>query len=136
MFNPASIHIGSLIAERIKAHGMTKAEFGRRINTSRQNVNTLLRKETLDASLLYQISKILKFNFFSYYDKKLPSNLRSDPNQASGSGQLSLKKSYSLTINSDSQSTIEDVLRKLRQLDWEDERKEDDGEDSSLFVPA
>ncbi len=136
MFNSGKIHIGSLIEERLKAHGMTKAEFGRRINTSRQNVNTLLRKEALNTSLLYQISKILKFNFFSYYHDKLPGYVGPDPNRTSGPDQRSLKKSYSLTINSDSQSTLEEVLKKLRQSNWEDEDGEDDGEDSSLFVPA
>lgn len=134
MFNPRSIHIGSKIAERIKANGMTKAEFGRRINTSRQNVNTLLRKDTLDASLLYQISSVLKFNFFSYYDEKLPDKLGSGHKGATS--QVNLNKSYSLTINSDSPRTIEDILKKLRQWDWEEEGDEDKGEDSSLSIPA
>lgn len=61
------IHIGSLIEARIKALGMTKAEFGRRINTTRQNVNTILRKHSLDAELLQRISLVLKYDFFKYY---------------------------------------------------------------------
>lgn len=112
MFNPKSIHIGNLVNERIKAHGMTKAEFGRRINTSRQNVNTLLRKETLDACLLFQISQILNFNFFSYYTEKLPIGLGTGSSDSSA--QNGLRKTFTLTINSDSETTIEDLLQKLK----------------------
>ena len=61
------IHIGRLIEKRIKEVGMTKAEFGRRINTSRQNVNTLLRKESLDTELLWRISEVLNFDFFQFF---------------------------------------------------------------------
>lgn len=61
------IHIGRLIGERIKEVGMTKAEFGRRINTSRQNVNTLLRKESLDTLVLRKISQVLNYDFFRLY---------------------------------------------------------------------
>ncbi len=63
------IHIGRLIEERIKEVGMTKAEFGRRINTSRQNVNTLLRKESLDTRLLKKIGRVLDYDFFSFFTK-------------------------------------------------------------------
>lgn len=61
------IHIGRLIEERINEVGMSKAEFGRRINTSRQNVNTLLRKASLDTTVLSQIGKVLNHDFFRYY---------------------------------------------------------------------
>ena len=61
------IHIGRLIEERINEVGMSKAEFGRRINTSRQNVNTLLRKSSLDTVMLSNISKVLNYDFFKYY---------------------------------------------------------------------
>ncbi len=61
------IHIGRLIEERIKEVGMTKAEFGRRINTSRQNVNTLLRKESLDTRLLKKIGRVLDYDFFRFF---------------------------------------------------------------------
>jgi len=72
------IHIGRLIAERIKEVGMTKAEFGRRINTSRQNVNTLLRKESLDTLVLRKISQVLSYDFFRLYlDEETPKDYHS-----------------------------------------------------------
>ncbi len=61
------VHIGELIEERIAEVGITKAEFGRRINTSRQNVNTILKKRSLDTSVLRNICRVLNFDFFQYY---------------------------------------------------------------------
>lgn len=56
--------LGQMIAERLKAIGMSKAEFGRRINTSRQNVSLILRKESMDTKLLQKISEVLDHDFF------------------------------------------------------------------------
>ncbi|MEM6273537.1 MAG: helix-turn-helix domain-containing protein, partial [Bacteroidota bacterium] len=57
-------HLGQLIAARLRELGMSQAEFSRRIHTSRQNVNLILKKETLDSGLLFRISRILQMNFF------------------------------------------------------------------------
>lgn len=61
--------LGERIEERIKERGMTKAEFGRRINTSRQNVNTLLRKDSFDTRLLVKIGKVLEYDFFQHLQR-------------------------------------------------------------------
>ena len=61
------IHIGEIVMKEIHNAGMTKAEFGRRINTSRQNVNTLLKKKDLDTEILKKISVVLRRNFFSEF---------------------------------------------------------------------
>lgn len=58
------IHLGNLIAQQLIKVGMTKAEFGRRIGTSRQNVNTLLKKQSINTDLLIIICKVLNHNFF------------------------------------------------------------------------
>lgn len=76
------IHIGRLIEERIKEVGMTKAEFGRRISTSRQNVNTLLRKESLDTKLLRKICRVLDYDFFHYFLK--PGTMVGSPEDPQG----------------------------------------------------
>lgn len=68
------IHIGQMIEQVLDERGMTKAEFGRRINTSRQNINSLLRKRTVDVMYLFQISKVLEYDFFAAYSKVLPRN--------------------------------------------------------------
>lgn len=64
------IHIGKLIAGVIEDVGISKAEFGRRIDLSRQAINSMLNKKTLDTSLLLKISKVLNHDFFSYYAKE------------------------------------------------------------------
>jgi|JI10StandDraft_1071094.scaffolds.fasta_scaffold1574758_1 transcriptional regulator with XRE-family HTH domain len=64
------VHVGNLIERRLEEMGMTKAEFGRRINTSRQNVNSLLRKKSLDTSILQRICDALKYDFFKHFSLK------------------------------------------------------------------
>ena len=59
------IHLGNLIAQQLIKVGMTKAEFGRRIGTSRQNVNTILKKQSINTELLIQICIVLDYNFFA-----------------------------------------------------------------------
>jgi transcriptional regulator with XRE-family HTH domain len=61
------VHVGKLIEWRLDEMGMTKAEFGRRINTSRQNVNSLLRKPSLDTAYLQKISEALHYDFFKHF---------------------------------------------------------------------
>ena len=63
------VHIGEIVQEQVTKVGMTKAEFGRRINTSRQNVNTLLKKRDLDTEILRKISQVLGRNFFTEFTK-------------------------------------------------------------------
>ena len=60
------MRLGEIIEMRVKQIGMTKAEFGRRINTSRQNVNTLLRKEHFDTRVLTKICKVLNYDFYEH----------------------------------------------------------------------
>ena len=59
-----SPHVGNMIEKKLEELGMTKAEFGRRIGTSRQNVNPLLRKTSIDTAFLFRIGKALNHDFF------------------------------------------------------------------------
>jgi len=58
-------HIGKLILSRLADLGMNKSEFARRINKSRQNVQDIFKRESVDTDLLLQISKVLNYNFFT-----------------------------------------------------------------------
>lgn len=58
-------HLGERIAQVLQNRGMSKAEFARRIYTSRQNVNALLRREDISVWQLVHIGKVLDFNFFT-----------------------------------------------------------------------
>ena len=65
------LHIGKLIGERLTQIGMTKSEFARRINKARQNVNDILKRQSIDTELLFSISKALNYDFFQHYVKSL-----------------------------------------------------------------
>jgi len=58
------IHVGKLVLDKLKERGMKKSEFARRINKSRQNVQDIFKRESLDTHLLFDISVVLEFNFF------------------------------------------------------------------------
>ena len=65
------IHVGKLVLVKLKERGMKKAEFARRINKSRQNVQDILTRPALDTDLLSQISKVLDYNFFQILAEKI-----------------------------------------------------------------
>ena len=63
-------HIGSLIKDEVKHSGMTYSEFAKRIGTQRQNIERkVFTKQGLDTELLIQISEILDFDFFKYFQE-------------------------------------------------------------------
>lgn len=62
-----SIHIGSLINTKLEESGLSKSEFARRINTSPQNVQGILKRASIDTESLLIISKVLDHDFFQYY---------------------------------------------------------------------
>jgi transcriptional regulator with XRE-family HTH domain len=68
---PEALHIGRLIAQRMDELGMTRAEFGRRVGTSRQNVNSLLRKPLPSTEHIWQTSVILHCDFFAAFSGTL-----------------------------------------------------------------
>ena len=61
------IHVGEEILKKLKESGISKSEFARRINKSRQNVENILKREALDSQLLYCICNVLKHDFFQLY---------------------------------------------------------------------
>lgn len=68
---PGHPHIGEMIAARLAELGMTKAEFGRRIKTSRQNVSLILAREVLDSGTIWKSSRVLGVNFFDLIGEAL-----------------------------------------------------------------
>lgn len=100
------LHIGNVIAARIQEIGMTKAEFGRRISTSRQNVNTVLRKESLDGHQLFMVSMVLGIDLFAFYQKKLPEAIQ----ETGGFQKPPINEIFSLTISSLDKMVIDRLL--------------------------
>jgi transcriptional regulator with XRE-family HTH domain len=62
-----TLHIGKKIQEVVNEKGMSDAEFGRRISTSRQNVSYIYTRSSIDTQKLLDISKALDHDFFMYY---------------------------------------------------------------------
>jgi transcriptional regulator with XRE-family HTH domain len=65
------ISIGSLIREQVEASGMTVKEFSERLGIMRPNAYRIFSAYSIDTQLLYQISSVLKYDFFEQYSKLL-----------------------------------------------------------------
>jgi transcriptional regulator with XRE-family HTH domain len=90
------LHIGKEIEKQIKLNGISKSEFARRIAKSRQNVEDILKRESIDSALLYKISSVLKFDFFEPYSNSLGINKPEDSTTTNKDKELeSLKKEIS-----------------------------------------
>lgn len=61
------IHIGDRIRKSIKSHDITRAQFAEMLGVSDSKVDRILQNRTIDTFLLYDISKKLGINFFSWY---------------------------------------------------------------------
>jgi hypothetical protein len=64
------VNIGLAIEQRINELDISRAEFGRRVNTAKQNVARILRKPSCDTADLVKYCEALEFNFFTLYCEK------------------------------------------------------------------
>lgn len=65
------IHIGKKINEVIKTKGVTIASVRTTLGISRQNMDNIFHRESIDTELLLSISLHLKHDFFSYYSETI-----------------------------------------------------------------
>ena len=63
--------IGERIRLECEKQNLSKAAFGRLIDKSRQNVEDIFKRETIDTTLLFNISQKLDYDFFQIYQKEL-----------------------------------------------------------------
>lgn len=66
-----SMHIGNLIQEQVRKQNMTISSFAKKLCCDRTNVYDIFKRSTIDTELLYRISKVLDYNFFDLYTKRL-----------------------------------------------------------------
>jgi len=66
MNNP-NIHIGELIIQKLKEEKLPVAWLARKVGMDPSNLRKKLKKMSLDASFLQNISKILNCEFLQYY---------------------------------------------------------------------
>lgn len=61
------LHLGKKIREHAKLKGIKHTELAQRINTSKQNIQNIYRRESIDVLLLVRICNVLEYNFFEDY---------------------------------------------------------------------
>lgn len=61
------IHIGERIKQRARELRIGPTELGRMINTSKQNIYGIFKRESIDTALLEKLGKALRYDFFTLY---------------------------------------------------------------------
>lgn len=69
-----SVHIGSIIRQKLQEQGRSAAWLAKQIPCTRNNVFKIMRKPHISTDLLLRISKILDYNFFSCFDYQAEEN--------------------------------------------------------------
>lgn len=118
------IHIGHEIEARINQLNISKSEFARRIGTSKQNVNRILEKESIDTATLVKYGDVLDCNFFTLYynlnqnpeeDKTVSTSLKFVDSLTGPNDHLLLIAKKSLEIRS-IEKNLEERRSELNQL--------------------
>lgn len=65
------MHIGQLIKQELEEQGRTVVWFARKMSYSRANIYKIFEKPSIDAEVLFRISKLLQHDFFKYYTEAL-----------------------------------------------------------------
>ena len=71
------IHIGEKVNKRAKELRIGPTELAKTINTSKQNIYSIFKRESIDTALLQKLSKALNYDFFVFFiNKNLPPNTK------------------------------------------------------------
>ena len=65
------MHIGNLIRQKVREQNKTSVWLAEQLSCSRTNVYKLYDKKSIDTDILFRISSILKFDFFSIYSEEV-----------------------------------------------------------------
>lgn len=65
------MHIGNLIRKKVKEQNKTSVWLAEQLSCSRTNVYKLYDKKSIDTDVLFRISSILRFDFFSIYSEEV-----------------------------------------------------------------
>jgi len=66
------IDIGKLICVKLRDDCRSISWLAKKLNQDKSNLAKILKKESINTQLLFEISAVLEFDFFSYYCKELP----------------------------------------------------------------
>ena len=73
--------IGDLIKEELEKQERSISWFARKLSCDRSNVYRLFQKESIDTTLLFRVSLLLKRDFFSYLSERLKETMQSQDSQ-------------------------------------------------------
>lgn len=99
-----TIHIGSIIQEKLKEKGMTLAEFARRLSKTPGGVRYIFDNKGINTDLLIEVGQILEYDFFQHF-----TSLRNPGT----SGQTKAKKKVSVLIEVDEEDKQDKLLKIL-----------------------
>jgi transcriptional regulator with XRE-family HTH domain len=63
-------HIGNIVKNKTKSRGISVSELARRISTSRENIYSIFKRESIDTTLLHKIGEALDYDFFQHYSSE------------------------------------------------------------------
>lgn len=110
MMTLQKIHIGEEIKKVFDDSGMKVQSFAEKIFYSRQNVNGIFKRESLDTDLLIKISNALNFDFFKFYRKEDSYSIVEDRQEIYRPQKKGNGFSVSVTINVDDYSKAQQIL--------------------------
>lgn len=71
------IHIGKLILHQMKIQRISYAQLGRELHLDRSTVYWMTKQKSVDSERLYNLSRILQFDFFKIaYQPLFPESMR------------------------------------------------------------
>lgn len=65
------IHIGNCIRKKLEEQGKTSVWLVQELGCHRTNIYKIYDKMTIDTGVLFHISKILDYDFFSLYSEEM-----------------------------------------------------------------
>jgi plasmid maintenance system antidote protein VapI len=71
--NAYIVPVGEIILNKLAEDGRTVSWLAKKMGCDRSVVYRMLNKSSIDTARLYQISKIMKVDFFRYYSEALAS---------------------------------------------------------------
>lgn len=96
------IHIGEKIKSQAKELRIGTTELAKSINTSKQNIYGIFKRESIDTALLQKFCKVLNYDFFTFFiNHKLPPNIENTESIKKGKAYLSAEgdSEYSVLKN-------------------------------------
>jgi len=110
------LHIGREIESKYQESGIKLSEFAKRLDTSTRNVYSIFQRPDINSAQLKKISEVLAFDFFTLYQRELPSvSVVNEPQEKYNS--KAEKKTISVSIELDGkESTLEYWFNTLRKV--------------------